>query len=220
VLCETRSDAVVRAKFETLAIEFVLRCRPVKWIEAPTWLDLVAGDSARDLAFTARGPDGRVVTELRGSINVPNASIVAAQGTTIRPKQSGATVAIVEIGDAKTLIPIMVYRRVKSFVGNPPREDLLAMHVKLARGDTVELPMPKAAFWVTYVPSVRGAAPPTIELRGDGSCTTGNGVRIRRIEEDQYAKYCLTGTGARMMIAHGASGADTVTGTVALRLMR
>jgi hypothetical protein len=220
VLCEKRSDAVVRAAFETLVKEFVLRCRPVARIEAPSWLDLVAGDSTRDLSFTARGPDDGVVTELRGAIVVENTSIVAAEGTTVRPKRSGSTIAVVEIGDAEVQIPIMVYRPVRSFVDNPAREELLAMHVKLARGDTVELPVPKAAFWVTYLPSDRGTAPPTIELRGDGLCTTGNGINLRRIEDGEYAKYCLTGSGARMMIAHGATGAETITGTVALRLMR
>jgi hypothetical protein len=133
--------------------------------------------------------------------------------------RSGSTIAVVEIGDATVLIPIMVYRPVKSFVDNPSREELLAIRVTLARGDTVELPLPKAAFWVTYLPNDREAAPPTIELRGDGLCTTGNGIRLRRIEDGEYAKYCLTGSGARMMIAHGATGAETVTGTVALRLM-
>src|SRR5689334_11398631 len=62
VQCARHSDAVVGVRFESLFKEFVLRCRPVKSIEAPTWLDLVAGDSARDLSFVAHGPDGRAVT--------------------------------------------------------------------------------------------------------------------------------------------------------------
>ncbi|HEY4130813.1 MAG TPA: hypothetical protein VGM50_09360 [Gemmatimonadaceae bacterium] len=219
VQCTTRSDAVVRAEFQSLAREFLLRCRPVTWIEAPSWLDLVTGDSTRDLSFTARGPDGHAVTELRGAVVVENASIVAATGTTVRAKRPGTTFAHIEIGDAKANIPIMVYRLVTSFAGNPARSGLLAMRVKLARGDTIELPVPKAAFWVTYLPSNRNVAPPTIELRGEGSCTTGNGIRARRIEDDKYAKYCLAGTGTQMMVAHGATGPDTVAGTIALRIM-
>ncbi len=220
VRCEKRRDAVVRAVFTTMTKEFVLRCRPVTWIECSSWLDLVVGDSTRDLSFTARGPDGGVVTELRGAITVENATIVAAEGTTVRPKRSGSTVADIEIGDATVRIPIMVYRPVQSFVDNPSRDEGLAMRVRLARGDTIDVPVPKAAFWVTYLPSDRDAAPPTIELRGDGSCTAGNGIRLRRIEDGEYAKYCLTGSGARMIIAHGATGAETVSGTIALRLMR
>ncbi|HTD59644.1 MAG TPA: hypothetical protein VK679_03275 [Gemmatimonadaceae bacterium] len=219
VRCDRHGDAVVRAAFAMLAKVFVLRCRPVARIEAPTWLDLVAGDSTRELSFTARGPDGRAVTELRGAITVENASIVALEGAAVRPKRPGITIVVVEIGDAMAQIPIMVYRPVKSFVDNPSREDLLAMRVRLARGDTVELPVPKAAFWVTYLASDPHAAPPTIELRGDGVCTTGDGIRLRRIEDGKYAKYCLVGSRARMMIAHGTTGADTVTGTVAVRVM-
>jgi hypothetical protein len=217
--CAKHSDALVQAKFENLAKTFVLRCRPVQSIEAVSWLDLVVGDSARDLAFVAHGPDGRLVTELRGVISV-NGSIVTAEGTTIRPMRSGETVAGVEVGDAHTHIPIVVYQLVNSFVGNEPRPRLPAVHVKVGRADTLEFPLPKAAFWVTYIPDNRDVPPPTIRLRGDGSCTTGNGVRLRRIVEGEYAKYCLTGDGARLMIAHGAAATDVISGVVAIRPMR
>jgi hypothetical protein len=219
VRCNNHSDTVVRATFETLFQEFVLRCRPVAWIEAPTWLDLVAGDSTRDLSFVAHGPDGGAVTELRGAVIVEDGSVVAANGTTIRPKRSGSTFVLVEVGDVKAEIPIMVYQPVTSFADNPQRVQLMAMHVSLARGDTIVVPLPTAAFWVTYFSNDRRAAPPTIELRGNGSCTTGNGVRQRRIEDGEYAKYCLAESGARMMIAHGAAGAASVSGVVAIRLM-
>lgn len=219
VAADNHSDATVRATFRSLFQQFVLRCRPVASIEAPTWLDLVVGDSTRDLSFVAHGPDGRAVTELRGAVTVPDGAIVAAEGTTIRPKRCGQTVAIVEVGDAEARIPIVVYQLVKSFVDNPQSERLMAMNVSLARGDTIEVPLPKAAFWVTYFSKDRRIAPPTIELQGDGSCTTGDGVRARRIEDGEYAKYCLAGNGTRMMIAHGALGAARVTGVVAIRLM-
>jgi hypothetical protein len=219
VRCDKHSDAVVRATFDSLSQEFALRCRPVASIQAATWLDLMVGDSSRDLSFVAHGPDGRVVTELRGAVTVRGGSIVVAEGTTVRPMRSGATLATVEIGDTETLIPIMVYQPVTSFVGNPKGVDLMAMHVNLARGDTIDVPLPKAAFWVTYFSKDRSAAPPTIELQGDGSCTRGNGLRLRRIVEGEYAKYCHTGNGARMRIAHGAGGASIVSGVVAIRLM-
>lgn len=218
VRCERHSDAVVRATFGRLVQPFLLRCRPVASIEAPTWLDLVVGDSTRDLSFVAHGPDGRTVTELRGSVTVPDGAIIAAEGTTVRPKQSGQTVAIVDVGDAEARIPIVVYQPVKSFVDNP-RERLMAMHVSLTRGDTIEVSLPNAAFWVTYFSKDPSVPPPTIELEGDGSCTTGDGVRQRRIEDGEYAKYCLAGSGTQMMIAHGAGGAARITGIVAIRVM-
>jgi len=219
VRCDKHSDAVVRATFDSLFQEFALRCRPVASIEAVTSLDLMVGDSSRDLSFVAHGPDGRVVTELRGAIDLRGGAIVAVEGTSVRPKQSGATLASVEVGDVEALIQIMVYQPVTSFVGNPQGTNLMAMRVNLARGDTIDVPLPKAAFWVTYFSRDRSAAPPTIELQGDGSCTTGNGLQMRRIIEGEYAKYCHTGNGARMMIAHGAAGAATVNGVVAIRLM-
>jgi hypothetical protein len=217
--CDHRREAVVRATLAALSKQFVLRCRPVASIEAPSWLDLVVGDSARDLAFVAHGPDGGVVTELRGAITVPDGSIVDARGTTIRPTRSGQTFATVEIGDAKAPIPIVVYEPVTSFADNSRRERLMAMRVSLARGDTIESPVPKAAFWVTYFSRDRDGVPPTIELKGDGSCTTGDGLRQRRIEQGVFAKYCQAGEGARIAIGHGAAGAARVNGIVAIRLM-
>ncbi len=217
--CDNRSDAVARVTFESLVQNFVLRCRPVTWIEAPTWLDLIVGDSTRDLSFVAHGPDGRAVTELRGAVTVPDGSIVGAEGTTIRPKRWGMTVASVEIGNAKAQIPIMVYEPVKSFVGNPQGVKLMAMRVSVARGDTIVVPLPKAAFWVTYFSKDPNVPPPTITLQGDGLCTTGDGIRQRRIEDGEYAKYCHTGDGARMIIAHGAPSVATISGTVAIRLI-
>jgi hypothetical protein len=219
VRCVDRRDAEIRATFMHLVRDFVLRCRPVASIEAASWVDLLAGDSARDLAFIAHGPDGNRVTELRGVVTVGDASIAAIEATSIRPKGPGQTFVTIEVGGRTTSIPIMVYQPVTSFVDNAQKMRLMAMRVDLARGDTMWLPLPKAAFWVTYFSGDRNVAPPTIELVGEGSCTTGNGLQERRIEEGEYAKYCFAGRGTRMMVAHGASGAPRVAGIVALRIM-
>ena len=95
----------------------------------------------------------------------------------------------------------------------------MAMRVSLARGDTVEVPLPKAAFWAKYFSSDGKSVPPTIEIRGKGSCTTGDGLRVARVEEGAYMKYCFAGDGATMRIAHGANGAEIVKGTVAIQLV-
>jgi hypothetical protein len=216
--CTRREDGVVRVTFVRLAKDFVLHCRPVVSLEAASWLDLVGGDSPRDLSFVARGPDGVAVTELRGSVTVEDPSIAQLIGTAVRPKKPGKTVAIVTIGDVSATIVVVVHRLVTSFVGNPQNQDLLAIRVHVTRGDTVEVPVPKAAFWVKYFPRDSGAAPPTIELHGNGSCVNGDGIRIQRVENGEYAKYCRTDNGTTIMIAHGEAGADTVAGTITLDL--
>ena len=218
VLCAERSDAVVRATFEKLSREFVLRCRPVAWIEAPSWIDLVIGDSAHDLSFTARDPDGRVVTELRGVISVSNSSVAGVEGTRIRPRHYGATAANIDVGDAHAGVSLVVYQMVTAFV-NRRDEPFQAMQVTLARGDTIEVPLPKAAFWISYFSRDRNVPPPTIVLRGDGSCTSGDGLHRVRLEEGVYTKYCLTGDGARMMVTHGNVGPEIVNGTVGIHLV-
>src|SRR5262249_22418935 len=110
--CTRYSSATVRATFQALVRDFTLRCRPVKWVEAVTWADLVVGDSAQDLSFVAHGPDGRAVTELRGTVIVENASIVDLAGTSIRAKRPGSTLVNIEVGDARTFVPVMVYPEV------------------------------------------------------------------------------------------------------------
>jgi hypothetical protein len=217
--CEhRRDDVVIRATHEKISKRFVVRCRPVEWIEAPSWVELMVGDSARDLAFTARGPDGRVVTELRGAMRIENSAIVAMTGTSLRAKQPGFTFVTIEIGNARTGLPVGVYEPVKSF-DNTPTKPMMGMRIAQARGDTLEVPVPKAAFWITYYSNDPAVPPPTIELRGPGACATGDGLRVRRVEAGTYGKYCNAGAGAKMMIAHGATGADTVRGFVAVRLM-
>lgn len=131
--------------------------------------------------------------------------------------RSGAAVATVEIGDERASIPIMVYQPVASFADS--KTGLMAMRVTLARGDTIRTDLPRAAFWVTYFSNDPHVPPPTIELLGDGSCTTGDGLRARRIEEGVYAKYCVARIGAELMIAHGASGATVVSRVVAIRVV-
>lgn len=217
--CNRRSDAVVRATFERLTHQFLLHCRPVASVEMSSWVDLVAGDSARDLPFVAHGVDGRPETELRGVVSIDNPSVATVEGMRVRPKRPGNTVVVVDVGDERAHTPIVVYDSVKSFVDNRRKAELMAMHVSLARGDTILTPVPKGAFWVTYFSRDSGVAPPTIELRGDGLCTLGNGISARRIAEGEYAKYCYSGTGAQMMIAHGTTGAVRVSGVVALRLV-
>jgi hypothetical protein len=132
---------------------------------------------------------------------------------------AGQTEAIIEVGNVKTSVPIVVYEPVASFTGHSQNSWLMAMRVELPRGDTIITPLPKAAFWVTYLSKDRSTVPPTIELVGNGSCTTGDGLRSRRVEEGVYAKYCRAESGDRMRIAHGAIGAPRVHGTIALRMM-
>ena len=116
------------------------------------------------------------------------------------------------------MIGIFVYRLVTSFVNNPQDHDLLAMRVRLARGDTIAMPLPSGAFWVKYYSTDPTVPPPTIELRGNGTCRAGDGLRAKRVLEGEYAKYCRAGTGTTIVIGHGAIGADTVSGTIALEL--
>jgi hypothetical protein len=220
VTCRRRDDAVVQATFAGLSRSFALRCRPVKSLEAPSWMGFLVGDSARDVSFIAHGLDGAPVTELRGSVTIEDRSIAELVGQKVRPKQPGRTFVEVRVGDRRAVIAVQVHHLVTSFVNQPRDEERLAMRVRLARGDTIEVPLPKAAFWVTYVPNNPGETPPTIELRGNGSCTTGNGVQAMRGVEGEYAKYCHSDDGARFSIAHGQTGADTVYGTLALELKR
>jgi hypothetical protein len=216
--CSRRVDAVVQAAFARVERPFVLHCRPVVSLESPSWIDLLVGDRPHELSFVAHGPDGAPVTELRGTETVENGSVAGLVGTAVRARRPGMTFVHVVVGNRTTSIPVQVYQIVTSFVGNAPNVRLMALRVRLARGDTIVMPVPKAAFWVKYFSNDPGGIPPTIELRGKGSCTTGDGMHVKRIEAGQYAKYCLAYDGTTLMIAHGGVGADIVNGTVAMEL--
>ena len=94
--CTRSEDAVVQATFVRLVKDFVLHCRPIVSLEAPSWMDFVAGDKPRDLSFVARGTDGATVSGLRGKVANRDASLNEVDGINDQSNRPGQRLLIVD----------------------------------------------------------------------------------------------------------------------------
>ena len=217
VKCTHHGDATVHASLGDIATSFEIWCRPVLEVRASSWIDFVAGDTARHLPFEALGVEGRPITQLRGAASVWDTSVAKLVGSSIYPRAVGQTSVDVTVGDKEVHMSVFVHESVRSFEGLRSDQRLVAMPVRLAQGDTVQWALPKGVLWLKYLPRRPGDAPPTITLDGTASCTTGNGMRVYRVSPDVYAAYCTVGSaGASVKLAHGMMGAAVVDGTLAI----
>jgi hypothetical protein len=215
--CTEIGDATVKASLGHIATLIGVRCRPVKEIEASTWISLVAGEPERHLPFNAIGTDGRPVMQLRGAVQVLDSSVATLVGASIRPREVGETAVDVHVGDRSAHIRVMVHEPVDAFTGLRPDQRLVAVGVRLAQGDTVQWSLPGGVFWLKYIPRRAGQAPPTITLDGRISCSGGDGLRVYLIPLDEYGIYCVRHPGsASVTVAHGQTGAPVVDGWLAL----
>jgi len=218
--CTERGDARVRATLGAIFTDVDVRCRPVQELRAATWIDFVAGDSMpRHLPFEAIGLDGHPVMELRGAMRLFNADVAALEGASIRPKEEGATSVLVEVGEQQARMMVVVYATVPSFDRLRDDQRYIARPVRLARGDTVHWGLPNGSYWLKYLPRRSGEAPPTITVAGAIGCMPGDGIKAYRLPEGVYGAYCLVqrGGSASVMLAHGATGAEWVEGTMAIQ---
>jgi hypothetical protein len=215
VTCLESGDAKVRASVGDVASTVTVRCRPVAKIEAATWITLIEGGADQELPFTAIGMDEQPVTELRGSLRVKDSTIATLSGVAIRPVSVGETEVVVTIGDVATRIRVLVHERVTSLTGLRPDQKLVAIPIRLARGDTVRFSLPVGVYWLKYLPSRPGEAPPSIFTAV--TCGSGDGIRVNRVPHDEYAYYCMIMNGdAAITFGHGLAGKDVVMGTLAI----
>jgi hypothetical protein len=217
VACTGRGDATVRASLGPLVTHVAVRCRPVREVESATFISLVAGEPARHLPFRAVGVDGRPVMQLRGAVRVVDRSVATLDGARIRPRAVGETSVTVNVGDRGARIAVIVHERVRAFTGLRPDQRLVAVPVRLARGDTVRWALPPGVLWLKYMPRREGERPPTISVEGPAACTAGDGLRVYRLPSDEYGIYCAVYTdGVTAVVAHGRTGAPVVEGWLAL----
>ncbi len=221
--CIERGNARVRASLGALHTDVDVRCRPVVELRAATWIDFIAGDSTpRPLPFEAFGLDGFPVTELRGGMSLADTSIATLDGATVRAKKEGATVIQLKVGEQQARMFVVVYSRVASFDSLRDDQRYVARPVRLARGDTLQWALPNGTYWLKYLPARDGEPPPTITVDGAIGCMQGDGINAYRVPEGIYGAYCMVQRGgtARVLLAHGAEGAEVVEGTLTLQRMQ
>ena len=217
--CSGRGDATVRASLGAISTLVDVHCRPVREIRATTWIDFLAGDTMpRHLPFVAIGVDGLPVTELRGAARVFDASVATLEGASVRPKAAGQTAVVIEVGEQEARMMVVVHEVVRTFDHLRDDQRNVARRVRLARGDTVQWALPNGSFWLKYLPRHAGDAPPTITVAGEIGCSPGDGIRVYRMSLGEYGTYCFVqrGGSASVVVAHGATGAEWVEGTMAI----
>ena len=190
--CSGRGDATVRASLAAISTNVAVRCRPVHELRATSWIDFLAGDSMpRHLPFVAIGEDGLPVTELRGAVRVFDASVATVEGASVRPKGTGQTAIVVEVGEQEAHMMVVVHEMVGTFDQLRDDQRYVARPVRLARGDTVHWTLPNGSFWLKYLPRRAGEAPPTITVAGAIGCMPGDGIHSYRMNLGEYGTYCL-----------------------------
>jgi hypothetical protein len=157
--------------------------------------------------------------QLRGAVRVMDDRVAGLDGASVRPRGSGQTLVIVEVGEQQAKIAVVVHALVPSFDGLRDDQREVARPVRLARGDTVHWPLPGGSYWLKYQPRRTGDAPPSITVEGEIGCWPGgDGRRTHRLPLGEYGTYCMVQRGgtASVMLAHGIGGAEWVEGTLAI----
>ena len=219
ISCYDAGDGKVRVSLGAIVSTFVVRCQPVAGIDAASWITLVDGDAAKELPFRAVGPHGETVTELRGALKVRDSTIATLSGATIIPVSPGETELTVTIGDVEKKIRVLVHERAASLAGLGSDRNLVAVPIRLARGDTTVVRIPSGVYWVKYIPKNAGDAPPTIMT--EVTCGPGDGLRVYRVPSDEHVTYCMIMTnGGQITLGHGNFGAMVVEGTLAVERVK
>lgn len=149
--CAQAGDARVRASLGALSTDLIVHCRPVRDVYGPAMLDLVAGDSARDVPFEAIGADGRPVTLLAGQFTVRDSTVATLKGQRIHARKQGSTWVRARFGERASFTSVHVYERVPSPESIRPDQHL-AVSVLLAPGEMRQWRLPAGEYFLRMLP--------------------------------------------------------------------
>jgi len=163
--CVESGDATVRASLGPLWADLVIHCRPVREVFGPPMLDLVVGDSARDVPFEAVGPDGRLVTLLAGQFAVGDSSVATLDGPRIRARKEGSTWVRARFGESASFTSVHVYERASSPEGVRPGQHV-AVPVHLEFGEMRQWQLPAGDYFLKILPESAAEGRPHLALTG------------------------------------------------------
>lgn len=219
VACHERADATLRASFADLVSAVTVHCRPITQIQTTSWIDFLQGDPPRALPFEAIGADGKVATELRGSMRVANSKVATMDRGILTPHGIGASGLTISIGDARVRVPVIVHQLVQRFDNLTPTQLHVAMPLRIALGDTLHLPVPAGTVWVKWLPRGGAVTPPSITAEGPGYCHVGGEPLEHWLPKNEFGAYCYVSAGARIRIARSTVGEPLITGALLLERM-
>jgi hypothetical protein len=168
VTCAQPGDATVRASLGDVTTSAVIRCRPVNEVRAPPMLDIVVGDSTREVPFEAFDMEGRRVTLLAGQFTVGDSSIVSLEGQRIRARAAGSTWVTARFGDRTSFSSVHVYERVQTLEGIRPGQHA-ASPIRLVGGEMRQWRLPAGGYFLAILPDGDEQARPQLAVV-DASC--------------------------------------------------
>jgi hypothetical protein len=163
--CAESGDATVRASLGTLSADLPVHCRPVREVFGPPMLDLVVGDSAREVPFDAVGPDGRPVTLLAGQFAVGDSSVATLDGPRIRARKAGSTWVRARFGESASFTSVHVYERTSSLGGIRPGQHV-AVPVRLEFGDMRQWQLAAGDYFLKMLPDSAAQERPHLAVTG------------------------------------------------------
>jgi len=150
VSCAQTGDATLRATLGTLTTAVFLRCRPVDSLLLATPINLVVGDSARELPLVALGPDGHRQNLYAARVMVMDTTIASLEGLRIRPGRWGSTMVEVSVGGGTNAgASVHVFERASTLDQLSPKRPT-AVPVRLAPGEMRRYPL-KAGLWMVMM---------------------------------------------------------------------
>ena len=210
ITCLGATDASVRVSLNRLAIDALVRCRPVQLLLFEGPVQLHVSDSARRLPVRAFDAAFRPVRVLRGSAVIANDGVASLDGLMLRPLAEGATVVTVRVGDRMTSTGVHVYASAESLDGLAVGHRLVAVPLSLEPGEMRRWPLPPGGWMLTMLPEDDSLG---LRLRIEGaSCTDGRAFSRRRL-------ICNSGETSFVTVYHPGDGRPALTGELLVKAM-
>lgn len=218
VTCNRSGDATIRASLGLLSTSVLVRCRPVKVLGVEGPVNLVLGDSARDLPVVALGPDYSPVDLLRMRVIIDDISVAVMEGQRVRARAPGATFAEVRAGEKSGGVGIKVYQPVSALDGVSPERQHLAVRLTLSAGEQRRYRIPPGGYMLWMLPyEYEGRG---LQVRVEGaSCESSAQPRPVSGGLANPPRKCHASSDAWVVVSHPSaeSSAPAVDGTLLLR---
>jgi hypothetical protein len=212
VSCTMAGDALLRATVGKVETTMVLRCRPVKEFLTQLWVPLVAGGPPRYMQFSATGADGLPVELLAGDLSIGDTTVATLHGFRLTPVAPGHTWVTMRIGNGTTTTTVSVFESVSTLAERRDDQRFVIAPVKLARGKTIDWPLPEGKLWLLYESVGEDNPIPKLRVNGPALCAPELGPQV------PFVRCIVRGRGATLHLAHPGKGAAKVDGHLALEL--
>jgi hypothetical protein len=210
VTCAAAGDATIRATLDHLVTSIALYCRPIRNVWTAESVQLVAGDSARQLPVGAMGMDKQPVALLAGELRSRDSGIVALDGLRIRPLKAGHTVVSLHVGAHEAFAPVDVFEPVRTLTGLRPAQRLVAVSMRLPAGASAVEPLPEGLFWLSILDVTDRRLAPILSVEGDIVCRPA-------LQAGVNETHCRSrGAGASVRVTHPGTTAADVQAVLAL----